>query len=88
MHRKRLADAVGLGGKGVVGPGGMGGRAERQRFHHDAAVAQLGEPAGDVPKSERAAKETLALPIYPGLTSDQQEYVVDSIRHFYSNSNQ
>ena len=57
-------------------------------FHIQECFSYLGYKEGSFPESERAAKETLALPIYPGLTSDQQEYVVDSIRHFYSNSNQ
>lgn len=33
--------------------------------------------------SEQAARETLALPIYPGLTPDMQEYVVKSLVEFY-----
>ncbi len=34
-------------------------------------------------QTEKAAQETLALPIYPGLTPDMQEYVVKSIAQFY-----
>jgi len=34
-------------------------------------------------RAEQAARETLALPIYPGLTADMQEYVVNSIVEFY-----
>lgn len=36
-----------------------------------------------MPHSEKAAAETLALPIYPELTPAMQEYVVDTIRQFY-----
>ena len=36
-----------------------------------------------LPHSEKAAAETLALPIYPELTPAMQEYVVDTIRQFY-----
>lgn len=36
-----------------------------------------------LPHSEKAAAETLALPIYPELTPVMQEYVVDTIRRFY-----
>jgi len=36
----------------------------------------------DFPEAERAADQTLALPVYPELTAAQQEYVVDRI-HFF-----
>ena len=38
---------------------------------------------GDLPNSEKASKEVLALPIYPELTEDQQMAVVDRIKAFY-----
>ncbi len=43
----------------------------------------LGGKAGDMPESERTAKESLALPIYPELKPEQQEYVVEMISEFY-----
>jgi dTDP-4-amino-4,6-dideoxygalactose transaminase len=39
----------------------------------------LGHGAGSYPESERAAGETLALPIYPELSDGQLQYVVESI---------
>ena len=39
----------------------------------------LGHYLGDFPESERAANESLALPIYPELTEDMQRRVVESI---------
>jgi dTDP-4-amino-4,6-dideoxygalactose transaminase len=39
--------------------------------------------AGDFPQSERAASETLALPIYPELEKAQLEHVIASIGEFY-----
>ena len=55
-------------------------------FHLQECFKSLGYGMGDFPESEGAAQETLALPIYPGLTLEQQEYIVESIAQFYSNS--
>jgi dTDP-4-amino-4,6-dideoxygalactose transaminase len=52
-------------------------------LHLQACFAYLGHKAGDYAQSERAAAETLALPIYPELTETQLQYVVDSIAAFY-----
>ncbi len=52
-------------------------------LHLQACFAYLGHKAGDFAQSERAAAETLALPIYPELTETQLQYVVDTITAFY-----
>jgi dTDP-4-amino-4,6-dideoxygalactose transaminase len=53
-------------------------------LHMQPCYKDLGYREGAFPHSERAAKETLALPIYAELTADQQAYVVETIKQFYS----
>ncbi|MFC1606406.1 DegT/DnrJ/EryC1/StrS family aminotransferase [Candidatus Latescibacterota bacterium] len=53
-------------------------------LHVQDCFANLGFRQGDMPVSEEAAESTLALPIYPELTDDMQEYVVKTIKAFYA----
>jgi dTDP-4-amino-4,6-dideoxygalactose transaminase len=53
-------------------------------LHLQRCFEYLGYSEGDFPEAEKAALETLALPVYPELGEDQINYVVDRIAEFYS----
>ena len=54
-----------------------------QPLHLQKCFSDLGGKPGDFPEAERASLETLALPIFPELTLEQQIYVASKIREFY-----
>lgn len=52
-------------------------------LHLQPCFAHLGHGPGDFPHAELACKEVLALPCFPGLTTDEQSMVVHQIAYFY-----
>jgi dTDP-4-amino-4,6-dideoxygalactose transaminase len=53
-------------------------------LHMQEALKPLGYSEGSFPEAERAAREVLALPIFPELREDEQEIVVNAIARFLS----
>lgn len=51
-------------------------------LHLQECFAYLGWREGDFPESEKAAKETIALPVFPELTADQKRYLAASLAEF------
>ena len=51
-------------------------------FHMQECFANLNHKVGDFLESEKASNTSLAIPIYPELTKEHQQYVVEKIREF------
>jgi dTDP-4-amino-4,6-dideoxygalactose transaminase len=57
-------------------------------LHQQPCFASLGHQPGDFPSAEAAARETVALPMFPELTDEQQRTVVGWIRQFLDSHGQ
>jgi len=52
-------------------------------LHEQPCFEYLGYKPGDFPEAERAARESLALPIYPEISREAQQYVVKCVAEFF-----
>jgi dTDP-4-amino-4,6-dideoxygalactose transaminase len=55
-------------------------------LHLQECFHDLGYSVGSLPKTEKAAKEILHLPVYPELTEQEQDLVVSGIKRFYASA--
>ena len=53
-------------------------------LHLQPAYKNLGFKKGDFPVSEKLADEILSIPVYPELTDEQLNYIVDAIEQFFN----
>ncbi|HRV02533.1 MAG TPA: DegT/DnrJ/EryC1/StrS family aminotransferase [Mesotoga sp.] len=74
-ERDRLRDHLASNGIGTSIYYPMG-------LHQQKCFEYLGIPAGSLPETEKACEETLALPIFPEMTDEEIEYVVEKIAEF------
>lgn len=54
-------------------------------LHLQPVYRELGYQEGDLPQAEKACSEVLSLPMFPELTEQEQEYVVQKIEQFFKN---
>jgi len=52
-------------------------------LHFQPALKYLGYKKGDLPISEKAAREVISLPIYPELTAKDQNYIISHVQKFF-----
>ena len=53
-------------------------------LHLQPAYSHLGYKKGDFPVAEKLSKEILSIPVYPELTTEQMNYIVESIKEFFN----
>ena len=53
-------------------------------FHKQECFAYLGHKADDFPVTNQAGSQVLSLPIYPELTDEEQEEVIEAVKKLVS----
>mgnify|MGYP002681728171 FL=1 len=53
-------------------------------LHLQECFAHFGYARGDFPEAEKAALTSLALPVYPELKKVEKDYIIRSVREFFS----
>lgn len=53
-------------------------------LHLQQCFKYLGYKRGDFPEAEKASSQTLAIPVYPDLTKDEMDYIINSIKEFFN----
>jgi dTDP-4-amino-4,6-dideoxygalactose transaminase len=56
--------------------------------HLQKAYAYLNYKPGSLPNTEKATQRIVSLPMYPELTNDEIDYVIESIRSYFTSSSQ
>ncbi len=52
-------------------------------LHLQPAFSELGYKTGDLPVTEKIADEILSLPVYPEMTEEQTEYVIENVKKYF-----
>jgi dTDP-4-amino-4,6-dideoxygalactose transaminase len=81
----RVSDPEGLAGF-LAERGIQTGRHYPEPVHLSPAYRDLGFAAGDFPVAEALAREALSLPLYPGISERQLEWVCEAVRDYFTAS--
>jgi dTDP-4-amino-4,6-dideoxygalactose transaminase len=77
VSRSRHAEAI----RSALTAAGIGNaRYYQPPLHLQPAMRYLGYSEGDLPETERAASENFSIPLWAGITPEQQELVVETVR--------